>query len=222
MRHVAWLAESKLRPGQAALFAQSFCEASQRALASYRYCMTPEQTGRNGPGDRPGVRKARRLSIQSDPDLVGVSRDAVAQHPSDEGVNEFAECTMVERERLRVQVRLSPVKRVFPDEPQGIAEKPVERRRGLNFRERINDKRVVGPDPTVVRCVLLAVPPCPPAGTTCAHLRILPGVGRSGIETIALAERVCGYRATPHDALAVLRPHCTGSLQGARRTPVGA
>lgn len=95
--------------------------------------MVPEQARRNGPGNRPSLRKARRPSIQSDPDLLGISRHAVAQHASYKGVNEFAERAMVERERLQIQVGLSPMKRVFPDEPQGIAEKPVERGRRLNF-----------------------------------------------------------------------------------------
>ena len=222
MRPVAWLAEGKLCPGHAALFAQSFCEPSQRALAGHRHCMTPEKAGWNSPGDRPGFGKARRLSIQSAPDLVGVSGDAVAQHATDEGVNEFAERAMVERERLRVEVWLAPVKRVFPDEPLRIAEKPMERRRGLNFGESLDNERVVGTDPPVVCGVLLAVPPRAPAGTTCAYLRVLAGVGRAGIETITLAEGMRGYRATSHDLLSVLRPQCTGCLQGARRTPVSA
>ncbi len=59
-------------------------------------------------------RKARRLSIQSAPDLVRRFGDAVAQHATDEGVNEFAERAMVERERPRIEVWLAPVKARIP------------------------------------------------------------------------------------------------------------
>ncbi|AUD00076.1 hypothetical protein CWS35_38635 (plasmid) [Bradyrhizobium sp. SK17] len=137
-------------------------------------------------------------------------------------MDEFAKRAMVERERLRVEVWLAPVKRVFPDEPQRIAQKPMERRRGLNFREGVDDKRMVGTDPPVVRGELLAFPPGPPAGPTCAHLRVLPGIGRAGIETIALAEGMRGDCATPDDALLIPPPQGTGCLQRARRTPVSA
>ena len=121
--------------------------------------MAPEKTGWNGPRDRPSVGKARRLSIQCDLDLVDVSRDAVAQNASNERVNEFAERAMVERERLRVEVRLAPVKRVLPDEPQRIAEKPMERRRGLNFRQGVRISGWLERTQPVMRGVLLTVPP---------------------------------------------------------------
>ena len=73
--------------------------------------------------------------------------DAIAQDTCNEGVNEFAERAMIERERLRVEVRLAPMKRVFPNEPQRIAEKAMEGCRGLNFGEGIDNKRVVGHGP---------------------------------------------------------------------------
>ncbi len=97
----------------------------------------------------------------------------------------------------------------------------MERRRGLNFGGSLDNERVVGTDPPVVCGVLLAVPPRAPAGTTCAYLRVLAGVGRAGIETITPLKACAGIALRP-DLLSVLRPQCTGCLQGARRTPASA
>src|SRR6476646_5038916 len=71
----------------------------------------------NGPGDRPAFGEARRFSIEGDANLVNILWCAIPQHAPDERVNEFAERAIVERKRLRVEVRLTPMKRVFPDEP---------------------------------------------------------------------------------------------------------
>src|SRR5580700_3716537 len=98
----------------------------------------------------------------------------------------------------------------------------MEGRRGLNFGEGINNERVGRPDLTIMRGVLLAIPPRAPAGTTCAHLGVFAGVDGAGVETIAFAEGMRGYRAPPDHPLCFFRPQCAGCLQRSSRTPISA
>ncbi len=98
----------------------------------------------------------------------------------------------------------------------------MEGRRGLNFREGIDYERMVGTDSPLMGGVLLAIPPRAPAGTTCAHLRVFPGVDGAGVETIAFADGVRGYRAPPDHTPCFFRPQGTGGLQRSGRTPVSA
>ena len=88
----------------------------------------------------------------------------------------------------------------------------MERSRGLDFGKGIDNERVVGTNLPVMSRVLLTIPPCAPTGTTCTHLGIFAGVDGSGVETIAFAESVRGYRAPPDDALCFSRPQCAGCL----------
>ncbi len=100
-------------------FTECISETSQCTLACHLHRMTPEKARWNGPGDRPAFGEARRFSIQGDANLVDIPWCAIPQHAPDESVNEFAERAMIEREGLRVQIRLAPVKGVFPDEVNG-------------------------------------------------------------------------------------------------------
>jgi hypothetical protein len=88
--------------------------------------MAPEQTGWNGSHDRPGVVQSPGLIRKGDLDVIDIAWRSVAQHPGNESVDEFAERTMVERERLGVEVRLTPMERVLPDKTERIAKQAME------------------------------------------------------------------------------------------------
>jgi hypothetical protein len=80
--------------------------------------MAPEQTGWNGSHDRPGVVQSPGLIRKGDLDVIDIAWRSVAQHPGNESVDEFAERTMVERERLS-RGSLTPMERVLPTKPSG-------------------------------------------------------------------------------------------------------
>ncbi|GEO84660.1 hypothetical protein GCM10007920_05030 [Ciceribacter naphthalenivorans] len=121
-------------------------------------------------------------------------------------MDEFSKRAMVKRQRLGVQIGLTPVKRVLPDKPERIAKEAIYGRRGLHLRECIQDQRMVGPNQPVVHGMPLAVLPSPPTGAAGPNLQLLACIGRSCIQAIAFAEGMPRDAAPAHDPLLIAAP----------------
>ena len=126
MSSIRGFAKGQFTPARAARFAERIFQTSQRAFPGHLHCMTPEKARRDRSGEWPAFCEECGFSFQSDVDLIDIARCAAPQYAPNESVNEFAERPMVKREWLRVQIRLAPVKRVFPDKTERIAEKAME------------------------------------------------------------------------------------------------
>src|SRR5713226_6182572 len=87
----------------------------------------------------------------------------------------------------------------------------MERGRGLNLCQGVQNEWMIGAHQAIVRGMLLAVPSAP-AATTCAHLGSLARVGWTGVKPVAFTKGVCRNRAAPHDALVVVPPQDTDCL----------